>query len=62
MPLDVSSYAEDGERKVQNVCDEKGDVYLQTATTEFLFVRAKKERALCYRHTDSGICVHENCT
>jgi hypothetical protein len=62
MPLDVSSQAEDGGRKVQNMCDDNGDVYLETATKESLFVRAKKKRALCYRCAGCGLCVHENYT
>jgi hypothetical protein len=43
MPLSVSSQAEDGERKVQNICDDNRDVYLQTATKDSLFVRAKEK-------------------
>ena len=39
MPLDVSSQAEDCERKVQNIWYDNGDVYLGTATKEtFIFV------------------------
>jgi len=43
MPLGVTPNAEDGEREVQNIYDDNGDVYLETATTESLFVRAKKK-------------------
>ena len=42
MPLVVSSQAEDGERKVQHICDDNGDVYLEIATKDSLFVRENK--------------------
>ena len=38
MPLDVSSQAEDCERKVQNIWYDNGDVYLGTATKESFFL------------------------
>jgi hypothetical protein len=34
IPLDVNSQAEDGDREVQNICDDNGDDYLETATKE----------------------------
>jgi hypothetical protein len=39
MPLDISSEKEDGEREVQNICDDSENVYRETATKECLFVR-----------------------
>jgi hypothetical protein len=42
MPLNVSSQAEEGERKVQNIGEDNGGVYLEAATKDSLFVRANK--------------------
>jgi len=44
MPLGVRSNAEDGEREVRNIYDDNGDVYLETATTESMFVRPKMKK------------------
>ena len=41
MPLDVSLQAEDGERKVQNICDDNGGIYLEAATEDFLCGQTK---------------------
>jgi hypothetical protein len=51
MPLDIRSEKEDGERKVQNICNDSGDVYLvETATKEPLFVREKKMSIMLHKY------------
>jgi hypothetical protein len=58
--LDVTSPAEDGYTKVQNIWVDNEDDNLERATEECFPCEEKKE-ALCYRCKGCGICVHENC-